>query len=37
MGEPIDMNVGMFSEISVGFQKSLVLQLFSKYSPSYIS
>ena len=32
MGDPIDMNVGVFWEASVGFLKSVVLQLFAKYS-----
>ena len=32
MGSPIDMNVDVFLETSVGFLKSVVLQLFPKYS-----
>ena len=32
MGGPIDMNAGVFRETSVGFLKSVVLQLFPKYS-----
>ena len=32
MGGPIDMNIGVFWETFVGFLKSLVLQLFPKYS-----
>ena len=32
MGGSIDMSVGLFSEISVGFLKSVVLQLFLEYS-----
>ena len=35
MGASIDMNVGVFWETSVGFLKSVVLQLFPKYSQSY--
>ena len=35
MGGSIDMNVGVFWEISVGFLKNVVLQLFIKYSQSY--
>ena len=31
----IDMNVGVFWETSVGFLKSVVLQLFPKYSQNY--
>ena len=37
MGSPIDMNVDVFWETSVGFLKSVVLQLFPKYSPSNIN
>ena len=29
------MDVGVFSETSVGFQKSVVLQLFPKYNQNY--
>ena len=32
MGSPIEMNADMFWETSVGFLKSVVLQLFPKYS-----
>ena len=32
MGGPIDMNVGMCQETFVDLLKSMVLQLFSKYS-----
>ena len=31
MGGSIDMNVGEFRETSLGFLKSVVLQLFVKY------
>ena len=37
MGGPIDMNVGVFWETSVGFLKSVVLQLFPKYSQSNVN
>ena len=37
MGGPIDMNVDVFWETSVGFLKSVVLQLFPKYSQSYVN
>ena len=37
MGSPIDMNVGLFWETSVGFLKSVVLQLFPRQSQSYIN
>ena len=37
MGSPIDMNVDVFWETSVGFLKSVVLQLFSKYSQSNVN
>ena len=37
MGSPIDMNIGLFWEASVGFLKSVVLQLFPRYSQSYIN
>ena len=37
MGGPIDMNVSVFWETSAGFLKSVVSQLFPKYSQSYIS
>ena len=35
MGASIDMSVGMFRKTSVGFLKSVILQLFPKYSQSY--
>ena len=34
MGSPIDMNFGIFLETPVDFLKSVVLQLFPKYSHS---
>ena len=34
---PTDMNVGMFWETSVSFLKSVVSQLFPKYSQSYVN
>ena len=37
MGGPIDMNFGVFWEISVGFLKWVVLKLFLKYSQSYVN
>ena len=37
MGSPIDMNVDMFWETSAGFLKSVVLQLFPKYSQSNVN
>ena len=37
MGSPIDMNVDVFWETSVGFLKSVVLQLFPKYSQSNVN
>ena len=37
MGGRIDMNVDVFWETSVGFLKSVVLQLFSKYSQSNVN
>ena len=36
MGGPIDMNIGVFWETSAGFLKSVVLQLFPKYSQSNV-
>ena len=36
MGGPTDMNIGVFWETSVGFLKSVVLQLFPKYSRPYM-
>ena len=35
MGSPIDMNVDVFWETSVGFLRSVVLQLFPKYSTAF--
>ena len=37
MGGPIDMNVGLLRETSAGFLKSVVLQLFPKYSQSNVN
>ena len=37
MGGPIDMNVGLFWETSVGFLKSVAFQLFPKYSQSNVN
>ena len=37
VGGPINMNIGAFSETSVGFLKSVILQLFSKYSQSSVN
>ena len=37
MGGSIDMNIGVFSETSVSFLKSVVLQLFPKYSQSNVN
>ena len=37
MGDPIDVNIGLFWEASVGFLRSVVLQLFPKYSQSYVN
>ena len=34
MGGSVDMNVGMFWKISVGFLSVVVLQLFPKYNQS---
>ena len=36
-GQPIDMNVSVFWETSVGFLKNVVLQLFPKYSQSNVN
>ena len=36
-GWPIDMNIGVFWETSVGFLKSVILQLFPKYSQSNVN
>ena len=36
-GQPIDMNVGAFWETSVGFLKSVVFQLFPKYSQGNVN
>ena len=32
MGSPVDINIGTFWETFAGFLKSVILQLFSKYS-----
>ena len=37
MGNPIDMNVGVFWETSMGFLKSVILRLFPKYSQSNLN
>ena len=37
MDRPIDMNVGVFWEASVGFLKWVDLQLFQKYCQIYVS
>ena len=37
MGGPINMNVVVFWETSVDFLKSVVLQLFLKYSQNYVN
>ena len=37
MGRSIDMNFGVFWEISVGFLKWVGLKLFLKYSQSYVN
>ena len=37
MGGHIDINVDIFSEISVDFLKSVVSQLFPKYTQSYVN
>ena len=37
MGGPINMNAGVFWEASVGFLKSVVLQLFPKCNQSYVN
>ena len=37
LDDPIDVNVGVFWETSVGFLKSVVLQLFPKCSQSYVN
>ena len=37
MGSPIDLNVDVFRETSVCFLKCVVLQLFPKYSQSYVN
>ena len=37
MGSAIDMNVDVFWETSVGFLKSVILQLFPKYSQSNVN
>ena len=37
IGGPIDMNVDIFLEISIGSLKSVILQMFPKYSQRYIN
>ena len=37
MGGRIDMNADVFWETSVGFLKCVVLQIFPKYSQSYVN
>ena len=37
MGSPIDINIDVFWETSVGFLKRVVLQLFPKYSQSSVN
>ena len=37
MGRPINMNVALFRETFVGFLKCVLLQLFPKYSQSYVN
>ena len=37
MGGPIDMNVDVFWESSRDFLKCVVLQIFPKYSQSYVN
>ena len=37
MDGPTDMNIDVFWETSVGFLKSVVLQLFPKYSQSNVN
>ena len=37
MGGPIDMNVNVFRETSVGILKCVVLQLSPKYSQSFVN
>ena len=37
MGTSIYLNVGVFWDTSVGILKSVVLQLFAKYSQSYVN
>ena len=36
MNGPVDINVGIFRETSVSFPKSIVSQLFPKYSLSFV-
>ena len=36
MGSRIDMNIDLFWETSMGFLKSVVLQLFPRYSQSNV-
>ena len=37
MGSPINMNVDFFRETFVGLLKCVLLQLFPKYSQSYVN
>ena len=37
MVDPININVDVFCETSVGFLKKVVLQFFPKYSQSYVN
>ena len=37
MGGTIDMNIEIFFESSMGFLKIMALQIFPKYSQSYIN
>ena len=37
IGGPFNLNVSVFRETSVAFPKSVILQLFPKYSQSYIN
>ena len=37
MDSPVDINIDVFWETSVDFIKSVVLQLFPKYSQSYVN
>ena len=37
MDSPVDINIDVFWETSVDFIKSVVLQLFPKYSQSFVN